>query len=170
MKESRGNTSGWQEKGWREPPPSPTSGECPPGLGKLWLLTPLTPSRRGQHRKEVSFTGGSFKWGDILRRDEAATAPGSREPYSRNRDRQRKSLGLCQTRSTEGTATSNRKALMISELSDFLCYPLSPPFMAVGSLVGTVLESNYPTLSEISPPEEWEQHGERGQPGHPERF
>ena len=34
--------------------------------------------------------------------------------------------------------------------------------MAVGSLVGTFLESNYPTLSEISPPEEWEQHGERG--------
>ena len=42
--------------------------------------------------------------------------------------------------------------------------------MAVGSLVSTFLESNYPTLSEISPPEEWEQHGKTGQPGHPEHF
>lgn len=46
------------------PPPPPENAHT--GLGKLWFLTPLTLSRSGQHRKEVGFTGGSFKWGDML--------------------------------------------------------------------------------------------------------
>ena len=48
------------------PPPPPENAHT--GLGKLWFLTPLTPSRSGQDRKEVSFTGGSFKWGETLQR------------------------------------------------------------------------------------------------------
>lgn len=40
-------------------PPPPENAHT--GLGKLWFLTLLTLSRNGQHRKEVGFTGGSFK-------------------------------------------------------------------------------------------------------------
>lgn len=61
LKKRRGNTSGWQERaGGRNLPPPPAE-NAHTGLGKLWFLTPLTPYRSGQHRKAVSFTGGSFK-------------------------------------------------------------------------------------------------------------
>lgn len=54
-------------------PPPPENAHT--GLGKLWFLTPLTLSRSGQHRKEVGFTGGSFKWGDMLQGHERRNSP-----------------------------------------------------------------------------------------------